>query len=429
MLKTINIGIIGFGIVGSGAAKILLMNQVDIEKRVGAVINIKKLADLDIITDRKIGYDLSDRLTTDAWEIINDPEIDIVVETIGGIRPAGDFIRAAINNGKSVVTANKELIAKQGEDILPLAKEHKVDFMFEASVGGGIPIVAPLKTSLAGNKINEIIGIVNGTTNYILTRMKNEGLAYDVVLKDAQAKGYAESNPTSDVDGFDSAYKISILSSLAFNSRSHTEEVYREGIRDITDADIKNAEEMGYTIKLLALASETAEGKIMARVHPTLVPHEHPLSTVNGVMNAVFVKANGVNETMYYGPGAGSLAAGSAIVGDIIDVARNIISGSLARVACTCYYDKEMVGIEQLEVSNYIRIIAVDKPGCIAAISRVFADYNVSLASIIQKDTKDGIAEIIWLTHKSAESQINAALKDIAVLPVVNKIASRIRVL
>ena len=405
------------------------MNADDIAKRVGIPLNIKKIVDLDITTDRQIGYNVSNFLSTDVNEILNDPEIDIVVETIGGIKPAISFIKSAIEKGKNIVTANKELIAKYGFEILPLATENKVDFMFEASVGGGIPIISPLKSSLAGNKIHEIIGIVNGTTNYILSRMKEEGLDYVEVLKDAQAKGYAEADPTSDVDGFDSAYKITILSSLAFNSSSKVENVYREGIKSITSQDIKNADEMGYDIKLLAIANENDKCQVQARVHPTFVPKNHPLASVNGVMNAVYVKANAVSETMYYGPGAGSLAAGSAIVGDIIESARNILTNSTGKISCNCYASKEMISIENLTGKNYIRIIAEDIPGCIASISKIFANNDVSLERITQKETYNGIAEIIWLTHESEEYKISKSLEEIEKLPVVKEIGSRIRVI
>jgi len=426
-LNCINVGIVGYGIVGSGTVSLLLKNAQIITQRVGIPINVAKIADLDVTTDRGIDIDKS-ILTTNADDIINDPNIQIMVETIGGTGFAKDIIIKALKAGKNVVTANKELIAKHGDEILPLAAKNNVDFMFEASVGGGIPIIGPLKNSLAGNEILEIIGIVNGTTNYILTRMKNEKLDYDVVLKDAQANGYAEANPTADVDGFDASYKLAILSSIAYNSRCDYKGIYREGIREITAADIKYADELGYTIKLLAISKEI-DGKIQARVHPTFVSYSHPLANVNGVMNAIYIKANGVHESMYYGPGAGSIATGSAVVGDIIEIARNIMANNTSRIPCKCYNKKEMTNIDNLEVKNYIRIIAKDTPGCIAKISKVFSDNNVSLESIIQKDTKGGVAEIVWLTHESTEMSIDKSLEEIKKLDVVEKVGSRIRVL
>ncbi|MBQ0105701.1 MAG: homoserine dehydrogenase [Armatimonadetes bacterium] len=423
----INVGIVGFGTVGSGTAYLLLENKEIIKDRVGIPINLKTIADLDITTDRGVNVP-KEILTTDAMNIINDPDIQIVVETVGGCGFAKDIIIKALKAGKNVVTANKELIAKYGKELLPLAKENGVDFMFEASVGGGIPIIGPLKNSLAGNKILEILGIVNGTTNYILTEMKEKGSDFDTVLKDAQAKGYAEANPTADVDGYDASYKLSILSSIAYNSRADYEKIYREGIREIGIEDINYAEELGYNIKLLAISNET-EGKIQARVHPTLIKKDHPLASVNGVMNAIYIKANGVFESMYYGPGAGSVATGSAIVGDIIESARNVIANNTSRIPCKCIGNKEMASMDNLVSKNYIRIYAKDIPGCISSISKVFADNGVSLETIIQKSTCNGYATIIWLTQEAEENKINKSLEEIKTLNAVETINSRIRVL
>lgn len=423
----INVGIVGFGTVGSGTAHILLENKELIKERVGIPINLKTIADLDITTDRGVSVP-KEILTTDAMDIINDPDIQIMVETVGGCGFAKDIIIKAIKAGKNIVTANKELIAKHGKELLPLAKEYGVDFMIEASVGGGIPIIGPLKNSLAGNKILEIVGIVNGTTNYILTKMKEEELDFDFVLKDAQSKGYAEANPTADVDAFDAVYKLSILSSIAYNTQCDYSKIYREGIRQISIEDIKYANEMGYEIKLLAISSEN-DGKIHARVHPTLISKDHPLANVNGVMNAIYIKANGVHESMYYGPGAGSVATGSAIVGDIIESSRNIIANNTSRVPCKWFADKEVAEMDDLYTKNYIRILAKDIPGCISSISKIFADNNVSLESIIQKSTENGYATIVWLTQEAQEKQINKSMEEIKALPVTEKILNKIRVL
>ncbi len=423
----INVGIIGFGTVGSGTAHLLLENSAIIKSRVGIPINLAKIADIDITTDRGVNVP-KEILTTNADEIIEDPNIQIVVETVGGCGFAKDIIIKALRAGKNVVTANKELIAKHGKELLPLAKECGVDFMFEASVGGGTPIIGPLKPSLAGNKILEIIGIVNGTTNYILTEMKEKGADFEKVLSVAQSMGYAEANPTADVDGFDATYKLAILSSIAYNSRADYEGIYREGIRNIGIEDIKYAEEMGYVIKLLAISNEV-EGKIQGRVHPTLVPKSHPLASVNGVMNAIYIKANGVHESMYYGPGAGSIATGSAIVGDIIESARNVIANNTSRIPCKCINYKPMASIDDLSCKNYIRMKAKDLPGCISRISGIFAKNDVSLESIIQKFTESGYATIIWLTHEAPEKLINKSLEEIDALDVVEEISSRIRVL
>lgn len=424
--KSVNVGVIGFGIVGAGAVKILLQNRESIKRKIGCDIQVTRIADLDITTPRGVEIDPS-ILTTDARQIINDPDIDIVVETIGGVKPAGDFIRDSLRNGKHVVTANKELIAKEGSTILPLAAEKGLDFAFEASVGGGIPIIGPMKTSLAGNEIIEIKGIVNGTTNYILTRMREEGLDYNDVLKDAQSRGYAEANPSADVDGHDAAYKLSILASIAFTSRVDASQVYREGITNITPQDLKYAGQLGYKIKLLAIAKQI-DGGISARVHPTFVPINHPLASVDGVFNGIYVKGDAVGDVMFYGPGAGSMAAGSAVVGDVIEIARNIRFECSSRVSCTCFDEKPMLGAESVRCRNYIRIITEDKPRVLASIAGKFADYNVSIESVLQAVLPNDDAEIVWLTHTSAEMDVRAALDAIKALPVVKEIAGWIRV-
>ncbi|OFX17119.1 MAG: homoserine dehydrogenase [Armatimonadetes bacterium RBG_16_58_9] len=426
MKDIINVGIIGFGTVGCGAAGILIGNGESIARKVGAQLLVKRIADIDMTTPRPIEVDKS-ILTTNADDVINDPRIDIVVETIGGVTPAGDFIRRALRNGKHVVTANKELIAKEGQSLLPLASELGRDLMFEASVGGGIPIVRPLKCCLAGNDILEIKGIVNGTTNYILTRMAAEGLDYEQVLPDAQAKGYAESDPTADVEGHDAAYKISILASIAFTSRADVARVHREGITRIASEDIAYARELGYVIKLLAIAKQV-DGAIQARVHPAFVPKGHPLSTVDGVFNAIYIKGSAVGEVMFYGPGAGAGAAGSAVVGDVIDVARNIRFGSTSRIPCTCFDEREMLTMDSVTGKNYIRIVASDRPRVLAAIANVFADNDVSIESVLQKVLPESKAEIVWITHEAAEPNVRVALDSIRDLPVVEKVASWIRV-
>ena len=426
MKDIINVGLIGFGIVGSGAVQILIKNQDAIARKVGAKVVVKRIADLDITTPRPVKIDKK-VLTTDANKVINDPDIDIVIETIGGVKPAGDFIRRSLKNGKNVVTANKELIAKEGESILPLAAEKNVDFMFEASVGGGIPIIGPMKNNLAGNEIIEVKGIVNGTTNYILSRMCDEGLGFEEVLKDAQANGYAEANPTADIEGYDAAYKISILSSIAFTSRVDVTKVYHEGITKITAEDMKYASTLGYAIKLLAIG-KLVDGAMLVRVHPAFVPKDHPLAAVNGVFNGIYVKGDAVGDVMFYGPGAGSLAAGSAVVGDVIDIARDINFGSTSRVRCTCFDKREMLSMDSVNCKNYVRIIAEDKPRVMASIAAEFADNKVSIESLIQKALPDGQAEIVILTHMADEPNMRNALDSIDKLPVVKEIGSWIRV-
>ena len=426
MKKIINIGVIGFGTVGSGAVRILLENQELIARKVGSVLQIKRVADLDITSPRQVDLDKG-VLTTNVNEVIDDPEIDIVIESIPGVNPAGDFIRRALQNGKHVVTANKELIAKEGQTLLPLAAELKRDFMFEASVGGGIPIIRPLKSCLAGNEILEIKGIVNGTTNYILTRMAAEGLDYEQVLPDAQANGYAEPDPTSDVEGHDAAYKISILASIAFTSRVDVARVHREGITRIAAEDMAYANELGHVIKLLAIAKQVNDA-MLVRVHPAFVPKSHPLANVNDVFNAVYVKGSAVGEIMFYGPGAGSLPAGSAVVGDVIDIARNINCGATSRIPCTCFDRREMLTMDSVRCKSYIRIVAEDKPRVLAAVATVFADNDVSIESVLQKVLPESKAEIVWLTHEAGETNLRNALDSIRKLPVVEKVGSWIRV-
>ncbi|MBR4749315.1 MAG: homoserine dehydrogenase [Abditibacteriota bacterium] len=426
-MKVINVGVIGFGTVGAGAVKLLTDNAEDIRRRAGGEIRIKRIADLDTVTDRGIGLDVSDILTDDARLLINDPDIQVIVETIGGIKPAGAFIREALQAKKSVVTANKMLIAKEGAALSALAREHGADLLYEASVGGGIPILDPIKNNLSANRINRIIGIVNGTTNYLLTEMK-KGKNYLDTLKDAQRLGYAEQDPTSDVEGYDSMYKLAILSKLCFNTDVRADDIYREGITSITDYDIRYAGEMGYQIKLLAMA-EQKDGQIFAGVHPTLVPDDHPIANVNGVMNAIFLSSDGAGDTMYYGAGAGSLPAGSAIAGDVIEAARNILSGCQGAANVAPYNDIPVAPANALVRRNYIRIIVKDEPGCIAAIAGAFADNKVSLESVIQKNTHRGLAEVVWLTHEASEEQMLSALDKIGNIPMVDSIASRIRVL
>lgn len=426
MKDTINIGIIGFGTVGAGAVSILNDNAASIKRKVGSALKVKKIADLDITTPRPVKVDPG-VLTTNANELIDDPEIDIIVETIGGLKPAGDFIRRSLRNGKHVVTANKELIAKEGRTLLPLACELKRDLAFEASVGGGIPIIGPMKNSLAGNEILDIKGIVNGTTNYILTRMANEGLSYSEVLPDAQARGYAEANPTADVEGHDAAYKITILASIAFTSRADYTKVYSEGITRIGSEDMRYADELGYVIKLLAIATRVGEA-MLVRVHPTFISKNHPLANVSDVFNGIFVKGGAVGNVMFYGPGAGSLAAGSAVVGDIMDIARNINFDATSRIPCTCYDEREMLSMDHVRCKNYIRVRTEDKPKVLASIATAFGEHNVSIESVLQKVLPDSTAEIVWLTHEADEPNTRRALATISALPVVKEVSNWIRV-
>jgi homoserine dehydrogenase len=422
----VNIGILGLGTIGCGTVDVLQKNIAAIEAKVGCKVAIKRIADVDIDRPRPVELDRN-ILTTNASDVIHDPDIDIVVELIGGVEPARSFILDALNHGKHVVTANKELIAKCGHEILVKAAEKKLDFYFEGSVGGGIPIIRPLKICLAANRVQEVIGIVNGTTNYILTKMATEGQDFDVALADAQAKGYAERNPTADVEGYDAAYKLAILASIAFTSRVNIDHVYHEGITKLTKRDIEYANELGYCVKLLAIAKETDLG-MQLRVHPAFISKNHPLASVNDVFNAIFVRGESVGDVMFYGRGAGASPTGSAVVGDVMDIARNIQFNSTGRIPCTCFDVKKVVPIEEVETKYYIRMETDDKPKVLATVAGIFGENNVSLASVVQKDLHDGKAEIVWVTHPAREKDLRTALDQINALSVVGGVKNVIRV-
>lgn len=426
MKPQINVGIIGFGTVGAGTLKVLLTNKAEIERKVGSRIEVTKIADLDLTTDRGVEFDKS-ILTNDVSEVLDNPDIDIVVELIGGTKPAKSFILRALKNGKHVVTANKELIAKEGAEILAEAGARNLDFCFEASVGGGIPIIRPMKESLAANKILEVIGIVNGTTNYILTKMSNEGSDFGDVLAEAQKAGYAEADPTSDIEGYDSKYKLAILSAIAFTTKVNVGDIYCEGITKITGQDIAYAKEMGYAVKLLAIAKRNGD-QIQARVHPTMIPLTHPLANVNDVYNGIYVRGDFVDDVMFYGRGAGSLPTGSAVAGDIIEIARNINLNATGRLPCTCFDDKKVESMDDVTTRYYIRMLVDDKPKVLANIANVFGDNDISIATMMQKDLRDDIAEIVIVTHKVTERNFRQAINLIAELPMVSEVCNWIRV-
>ena len=422
----INVGLLGCGTVGSGVVKLLDQNQEIITKRTGDTIRLKSVLEKDIEKCLALGLN-EEMVVADFSKIVDDKEIDIVVELIGGIEPAFNYIKEAMKKGKHVVTANKDLIAVKGEELFKTAKENNVDFYFEASVAGGIPIIFPLKQSLAGNKIKEVIGILNGTTNYILTKMTKQGCNFDETLIEAQELGYAEADPSSDVCGLDAARKIAILASIAFNNRVTLDKVYVEGITSITAADIKYAGELGYVIKLLAITKEDEEGQIQARVHPAFLPKNHPLANVNDVFNAVFVKGDAVGEIMHYGRGAGQMPTASAVVGDLVEVSSNIIQNINARIGCTCFDEKPVLSINDLEVEFYIRMNVIDRPGVLAGIAGVFGNNSVSIATVLQKTSKQGKAELILITHKVMEQNLRNALSLLDGMSIVHEINNVIR--
>ena len=431
-MKKINVGIVGFGTVGTGTAKILIENSLLIEERVGIPIVVKKIADHDIEKEREINVDPA-ILTKDANEILNDPEIDIVVELIGGYGYAKEFILKAIDKGKHVVTANKALLAVHGDEIFRAAYRKGVDIGFEASVGGGIPIIRALKEGLVANRIESIYGIVNGTTNYILTKMTAEGKKFGDVLKKAQEKGYAEADPTFDVEGVDAAHKLAVLISLAYGVRIRFEDIYTEGISKITPLDIDFAREFGYRIKLLAITKDD-KGKIEARVHPTMLKESAMLANVDGVFNAIYVTGDAVGSTMFYGRGAGMMPTGSAVVSDIADIARNIIKKSHQRVpplGCSegCIKDAKVKDISETVNHYYIRFSAMDKPGVLSKISGILGENNISISSMIQKGRQvGGSVPIVMMTHEAKEKDVRKALDEIDRLPVVHEKTVFIRI-
>lgn len=425
MSKSINIGMIGLGTVGTGVVKVLAANAQSIAKKVGAPVVIEKIMVRNPGKPRGVAVD--HLITGNIEDIIHNPAIDVVVEVMGGETPAKDYMLEAIKAGKHVVTANKDVVAKYGRELFAAAAEKQVDVMFEASVGGGIPIIGPLKQSLAGNKISEVMGIINGTTNYMLTKMTKEKLDYQVVLAEAQAKGYAESDPTADVGGLDAARKIAILASIAFSARVSLDNVHVEGITNITKEDIDYAGELGYVIKLLGIAKDSELG-IDVRVHPAFIPGSHPLASVNDVFNAIYVKGDAVGEAMFYGRGAGELPTASAVVGDIIDVARNMQHGVNSRILCTCYEQKSFCPVERTEQPYYIRLLVEDKPGVFAMIAHAFGAQQVSLHSVIQKRKVDQCAEVVLITYRVSDANLRLALKMIKDMSVVNRVRSVIRV-
>ncbi|MEJ5227512.1 homoserine dehydrogenase [Thermodesulfovibrio sp.] len=412
-MKEVKVGIIGFGVVGTGTVKILLTHRDIIKKRTGIDLILKKVADKDITRSREVTLP-EGVLTKDARDVINDPEIDIVVELIGGLHPAKEFIMEALSRGKHVVTANKALLAEDGNDIFALAKEKALQIGFEASVGGGIPIIKVMREGLVANKMLAIYGIINGTTNYILTKMTNEGIDFQDALREAQQLGYAEADPTLDIEGIDSAHKITILASLAYGIPFNFNKVYCEGITKITAQDIAFAKEFGYKIKLLAI-TKILNGEIELRVHPTMIPEDYLIAKVDGVFNAIYVEGDNVGATLYYGRGAGSIPTGSAVVADIVDIAKG---GNQA--ALDFSEALNIKPIEEIESMYYFRFTALDRPGVLSKISGVFGEHNISIASVIQKGrSKAGAVPLVILTHKAKERDVLQALEKIDKLPVV----------
>jgi homoserine dehydrogenase len=423
-MKTINVGLLGYGTVGTGVARLLIENRDLIFSRVGAVLNLKHVADIDLKTDRGIQFN-DGVLIPDAFKVVDDPDIDIIIEMIGGEGIAKDLILKAIHNGKPVVTANKALLAVHGNFIFKSAVKHGVDLAFEASVGGCMPIIKSLRESLAGNHIKSMAGILNGTCNYILSRSSEDGSSFEDVLTEAQKNGFAEADPTLDVEGIDTAHKLAILTSLAYGMEINFNDIYIEGISKITPMDIEFAEQFGFRIKLLAITKDTGDA-IEARVHPTMIPFANPLSGVNGVLNAVTISGDAIGDMMLYGYGAGMMPTASAVVGDVIDLARNLLSGSTGRVPMLSYQMDHIRKIPVLPIVDirqhyYFRFSALDRPGVLSKISGILGDYDISIKSVHQKGRKiNGAVPIVMLTHLAREADVQDALYDIYNLDVVS---------
>jgi homoserine dehydrogenase len=416
----VNVGIIGFGTVGTGTVRILLENKDVLKERIGFEISLKRIADIDVKRDRGINIP-EGVLTTDVDAVLNDPDIDIVVELIGGIRPAKDFIIKAIRNRKHVVTANKALLATEGADIFDAARKSGVEVGFEASVAGAIPIIKVMKEGLVANRIKAVYGIINGTSNYILTKMTDENVEFSDALKEAQKLGYAEADPTLDIEGIDTAHKLTILASLAYGIPLSYKSIYIEGISGISSQDIVFASELGYKVKLLAIAKES-EGKIELRVHPTMLPKEYLIAKVDGPFNAIYVDGDVTGSTLYYGRGAGSVPTGSAVVSDIVDIARNIQKEAVGRVPTLpgSSGNRKIKKIDDIVSRYYFRFFALDKPGVLSKISGILGNYNISIASVIQKGRRIGEAvPLVVLTHEAKEKDVRQAINEIDRLSVV----------
>jgi homoserine dehydrogenase len=422
-MKNINIGLIGLGNIGTGVVRLLQQNEELITRKLGAKLVLKKIADIDISTPRSVKL-RKNSLTTNAREIINDKSISIVIELIGGYEPARTFIMEAISRNKHIVTANKALLATYGNEIFKAAEKRNVDIGFEASVGGTIPIIKTLKEALVANKINSILGIMNGTCNFILTKMTDEGKMFDAVLKEAQQLGFAEADPTFDIEGIDTSHKMAIILSLAYGRRVNLKDIYLEGITKISPDDIAFAKELGYRIKLLAIAM-LKNGAVEARIHPTMISSGHLLANVNQNYNAFHIVGDASGPVFLFGQGAGMMPTASAVFSDIIDTARNILKGISGRVPLRSIKEAAMkeinlISMDDIETKYYFRFSAVDRPGVLSKISGILGENNISIATVIQKARKEGGAvPVVMTTYKAKEKNVRRALKKIDKLDIV----------
>ena len=431
-MKPINVGLLGIGTVGGGTFTVLSRNAEEIARRAGRPIIITVVADKNVEHAKALTKGTC-RITDDAFAVVNDPEVDIVVELIGGCGVAKELVLKAIHNGKHVVTANKALLANHGNEIFAEAQKMRVMVAFEAAVAGGIPIIKAVREGLSANRIEWIAGIINGTTNFILSEMRDKGLSFDAVLKEAQRLGYAEADPTFDIEGVDAAHKITILSAIAFGTTMQFDKVHIEGISSLQAMDIKYAEQLGYRIKLLGITRRTEEG-IELRVHPTLIPSKRLIANVEGAMNAVLVQADAVGSTLYYGKGAGAEPTASAVIADLVDVTRVHTADPENRVPHLAFQPDQLVDLpilamDKVESSYYLRLRVWDEPGVLADITRVLADEKISIDAVIQKEPNEGEDEtdLVLLTHRTLEQLINESIVRLEKLPVVVGKVTRLR--
>lgn len=423
-MKKIKIGLLGLGTVGTGVYKLIRMRSDVMERTIGAQLEIKKIL---VHNKNKKREGVDESLLTDNWkDILEDEEIQIVIEVIGGIEPAKTMILEALKAGKNVVSANKDLIAEEGRELLDTAQEYGKDFLFEAAVAGGIPIIRPLKQCLAGNEITDLLGIVNGTTNYILTKMFEEGMEFEDALRQAQKLGYAEADPTADVEGLDAGRKVAIMASIAFHSRVVFSDVYTEGITKITAADIAYAKEFDSVIKLLGVARNTESG-IEVGVYPVMLPKDHPLASVRESFNAVFIHGDAVDDAMFYGRGAGEMPTASAVVGDVIDVARDLAYDCTGRISCTCYRQIPVKDFGEIENKFFLRMQVKNRPGVLAQIAQVFGGHKVSIARVVQKNVHLEKAELVIVTERVKERHMKDATEELKNMDSIYEISSVIR--
>lgn len=431
-MKQINIGLLGCGTVGTGVAKILIENKDLLASRVGASLSLKHVADIDIKRDRKIKFD-EGVLVTDARKVVDDPQIDIIVEMIGGVEIAKELILRAIDNGKQIVTANKALLAAQGNILFKAAYAKGIDLGFEASVGGCMPVIKSIRESLVGDRIKSMIGILNGTCNYILSKSTYDGITFEAALSEAQAKGFAEADPSLDVEGIDTAHKLTILNSIAYGMEINLNDIYIEGISKITPMDIDFANQFGYRIKLLAISKNRGK-EVEARVHPAMIPFDNQLSNVNGPLNAITISGDAIGDMMLYGLGAGMMPTASVVVGDIADLARNLLSGTRGRVPLLSYQMESIrkipiMPVDDIFTNYYFRFSAVDRPGVLSKISGILGNRGISIKSVHQKGRKSiGSVPIVILTHLAKESDVKMALSEIETLDIVSNKPVLIRV-